>query len=45
MKMSVRAVETWTKKGILPSYKVNGGTVRYKWREVEAALEAKCRKG
>ena len=38
----VRTVDNWTKRGILPYYKI-GRSVSFKWSEIEAALARSCR--
>jgi len=40
--MRPRTIDDWMRRGLLPFYKV-GRSVRFKWSEVEAHLEANCR--
>ncbi len=39
---SQRTVEQWMQEGLLPYYKI-GNLVRFKWTEVEAHLNQRCR--
>lgn len=39
---TVRSVDTYMAKGLLPYYKL-GRTVAFKWSEVDATIQAKCR--
>ena len=43
-KISVRTVENWTKRRVIPAVKLNR-TVRYRWVAVEAGLMKWERKG
>lgn len=44
IKKTVRTVENWQRKGLLPYYKV-GRSVMFKWSEVEKHLAETCRVG
>ena len=39
---TVRTVDNWMKRGLLPYYKI-GRSVEFKWSEVDAHLKATCR--
>lgn len=40
--MRPRTIDEWMKRGVLPYYKI-GRSVRFKWSEVEARLQERCR--
>ena len=42
LKKTVRCVDNWMSRGILPYYKI-GRSVAFKWSEIEAALARTCR--
>jgi len=42
LKKTVRCVDNWMFRGILPYYKI-GRSVAFKWSEIEAALARTCR--
>ena len=42
LKKTIRTVDNWMKKGILPYYKL-GRTVAFRWNEIEAHLKANFR--
>lgn len=42
LRAASRTVEDWMRRGLLPYYRV-GGSVRFKWSEIEAHLSQHCR--
>ena len=42
LKKTVRCIDNWMKRGILPYYKI-GRSVAFKWSEIEVALARTCR--
>ncbi len=42
LKKTVRCVDNWMSRGILPYYKI-GRSVAFKWSEIEGALARTCR--
>ncbi len=44
LKKTIRSVDNWMKRGLLPYYKI-GRSVLFKWSDVEAHLAATCRVG